>query len=314
MTTASAHSDVRLDAVDTPRATRWSAGCSTSQLRDEVRGVDGVDFPVVVMYPALAAEAPHALGPFRVDVAADAPIAPGEFPLVVISHGKGGSHLLYRGLAIHLARHGYVVCLPEHPFDNRNDNSLSGSVATLSNRPRHLRTVVDWAYAAAPFAARLKPDCVAVIGHSMGGYTALALAGGRPTSTSFDVPAGPPVTLEVARDDRVRALVLLAPATPWFMRENALSQVTLPILMLSAEKDAYTPAFHAEVVLNGVADKSQVRHRIVDGAGHFSFLAPFPEAMRSGAFPPSQDPQGFDRERFHVALNAEVLDFLNRTL
>jgi hypothetical protein len=28
------------------------------------------------------------------------------------------------------------------------------------------------------------------------------------------------------------------------------------------------------------------------------------------SFPPSQDPEGFDRERFHVAMNAQILAFL----
>jgi hypothetical protein len=36
--------------------------------------------------------------------------------------------------------------------------------------------------------------------------------------------------------------------------------------------------------------------------------------MRNADFPPSVDPEGFDREKFHEKLNAELLDFLDGTL
>ena len=41
-----------------------------------------------------------------------------------------------------------------------------------------------------------------------------------------------------------------------------------------------------------------------------ALLSPFSESMRSPSFPPSQDPEGFDRAAFHVELNDEVLSFL----
>jgi predicted dienelactone hydrolase len=81
--------------------------------------------------------------------------------------------------------------------------------------------------------------------------------------------------------------------------------------MLTAEHDEHTPPWHGEIVVTGVAD---VEHRVVPGAGHYSFLTPFPEGVASPAFPPSQDPEGFDRPAFHTALNAEVLTFLRRVL
>jgi predicted dienelactone hydrolase len=76
-------------------------------------------------------------------------------------------------------------------------------------------------------ATHLKPDAVAVVGHSPGGYTAPAVAGG---------------------DDRLNALVLLAPATAWFQAEDSLHTVRIPILMLTAEHDAHTPQFHLPTV------------------------------------------------------------------
>ena len=103
---------------------------------------------MLLLQPARAAERPEPLGPYLLAVARDAPAADGAFPPVAVSHGAGGSPLSHRLLAAPLARHGLVVALPTHPV----------------------------------------ADAVAVVGHSMGGYTALALAGGRPSAFAHEAP------------------------------------------------------------------------------------------------------------------------------
>ena len=107
----------------------------------------GLSFPALVTYPAAAAEVPRRVGPYEISAAWDATPADGAFPLVVVSHGSGGSHLTHRGLAVHLARRGFVVALPEHPRNNRNDDSLAGTAELLARRPHDLRRAIDHAYA-----------------------------------------------------------------------------------------------------------------------------------------------------------------------
>ncbi|HBU82407.1 MULTISPECIES: alpha/beta hydrolase family protein [Paenibacillus] len=271
----------------------------------------GITFPMIVMYPADSPEQTHQLGPYPIEVAKDAAPRKGKFSLVIISHGSGGSPFVYRSIALHLARSGFIVGLPEHPNNNRNDNSLEGTVTNLTNRPRHLCLAADWFSEDERFKGLIESDSFSVIGHSMGGYTALAVAGGVPTSFPNESPYGQPYPIKVTRDRRIRSLVLLAPASVWFRNEGALSSVNLPILMMDAQHDPYTPPFHAQIVLNGVADPRQVLYRTVENAGHFSFLSPFPSAMISPAFIPSQDPPGFDRLRFHETLQAEIAGFLS---
>jgi predicted dienelactone hydrolase len=121
-----------------------------------------------------------------------------------------------------------------------------------------------------------------------------------------------PVT--VTHDARVRALVLLAPAVPWFAADGALADVDLPILLRTAEHDEITPAMHTDYVARGVKDPSRVEARVVNGAGHFSFMSPFPASMVRPEFLPSQDPPGFDRPAYVPVLQAEVLEFFERHL
>lgn len=274
----------------------------------------GPAIPMVVLYPSDAPAHATRFGPYAIDVAMDAPPAAGTYPLVLVSHGSGGSHLAYRDLAAHLARAGFVVALVEHPGNSRNDNGLVDTDANLAARPRHLRLVADHLTADPMIGPHLVADAVAVVGHSMGGYTALAAAGGRPTAFARETADGRAREIPVPPDDRVRALVLLAPAAAWYLAPDALRDVRVPILMLTAEHDPHTPAGHAEIVRRGLPPDTPLEHRVVANAGHFSFLSPFPAAMTSAAFAPSQDPPGFDRARFHAAMYAEVAAFLGRVL
>jgi len=267
----------------------------------------GASAPCVVQYPTLAAPVQTSIGPYVFDAAPDAPIAPGQFPVCVVSHGGGGSHLLYRSIAGHLAAHGYIVVSPEHAGDNRNDRSLSNTDAAAIGRPGQTSRALDAVLADTFFESAADADRIAMLGHSMGGYTALALVGGHPWSRSGEA-------LPVVADARIRAAVLLAPATDWFMAPGALDDVHVPLLALAGERDPITPAESIRKVLSQLPASTPLEFSVVAGAGHFSFLTPFPEAMQRPNFPPSQDPPGFDREQFHRELPETIRAFLARTL
>ena len=287
-----------------------NVGCRTASATDDVQGAS---VPLWFLYPTRSAAQARRFGPYPLDVATDAPIEGEHLPLAVISHGTGGSPWVYRDLAAHLARAGFVVALIEHPGNNRRDDRLSGTAANLANRPRHVRLCLDAAFADAAVGPHLSPDGVALIGHSMGGYTALAVAGGRPTSMPHESPDDLAHRVDVTPDPRVRALVLFAPALVWFCAEDdALSDVDVPVLLFTAGDDELAPGLNSEVVLRGVRDPQRVEHRVVEGGGHYAFLSPFPAAMCDPSFAPSQDPPGFDRAAFHRVMNAEVVTFLRR--
>ncbi|EQA38544.1 alpha/beta hydrolase family protein [Leptospira inadai serovar Lyme str. 10] len=272
------------------------------QVKDEI---EDISFPVLIQYPTLEPSTVTAFGPYKMDISREARITEGRFPLVIISHGNGGSHLLYRTISTHLAKNGYVVGMLEHYGNNRNNNELENTTKNLVYRPRHVSLTIDAILSSKRFGASLLSNRIAVLGHSMGGYTALALAGGVPWTKEGK-------KIEAPSDPRVKAIVLMAPGAGWFM--NSLGTVTVPILIFMAEHDPITPSWNAEVVLNSVPDRSHVTLRTIKNAGHFSFLSPFPTAMKNPNFRPSIDPEGFDREQFHKQLPVDILDFLNDKL
>ena len=287
-----------------------SLGCHLIAVDDPVQRAK---IPLALLYPAQGLEGAVRFGPYSIDAAQDAPPVGEHLPLIVVSHGNGGTPWAYRDLARLLVRSGFVVALPEHRGNSRNDNSLAGTVANLENRPRHISMTIDAAFADPLIKDHLAPASVGVIGHSAGTCTALAVAGGQPWAGPREKLKGKPHPVRVVPDTRVRSLVLLNPATFWFV-PGSLKQVRVPILIRTGERDTITPAVHAKTVIDGVFDASLVDHKVIPGAGHFSFMSQFPPEMVRPDFAPSQDPRGFRREDIQPALYAEIVDFLKRTL
>lgn len=282
----------------------YSAGSKTIKICDEI---NNVNFDTWLLYPSIDKSQNINIGPYSISACPDGKIAGGKFPLVVISHGGGGSHLLYRVIAQYLAQNGYVVAMPEHYGNSRNNNSLEGQNKNLTLRTRHIRLVIDTLLNDPELMERINSQQIFMIGHSMGGCTALALAGAVPWSKEGK-------QIEVTHDERIKALVLFAPATAWFQHPDSFESVNLPTFVFSAEYDTITPFWQSELIKQKVKNPALITLKTILNAGHLSFLAPFPESMQNKNFLPSQDPDGFDRVAFHESLKIEVLDFFNKQL
>ncbi|MBL0940318.1 MAG: alpha/beta hydrolase [Gemmatimonadaceae bacterium] len=276
--------------------------------------VQNVQLPVWVLYPTEATAAAQTFGPYTLDVAMDAPVAGLGLPVVLISHGNNGSPWTHRGTAMHLARAGHVVVMMEHIGNSRSDGSLAGTVDILTHRPRHLREVLQFVRDHGAYDTHADFTRVGIVGHSIGAYTALAAAGGRPVTTQYDIPTGKGEPVPVETLDFIRALVLMAPAAGWFAPPGSLADVQAPTLLLRGEADMITPGFHADIVAGSWPGATPLTRVDVHGAGHFSFQSPFPPAMVNPAFPPSQDPPGFDRVSYHEQMNAQIASFCSRHL
>jgi len=288
-----------------------TVGCRAIEVTDTVQAAR---VPTWLLFPAHGEAHEERFGTYALDVAMGAAAVGEQLPLVVISHGTGSTPWVLRDLASYLVREGFVVALLAHPGNTRMNDTLANTTQNLVNRPRHIQVVIDAAFADAEIGPRLSTNGVGVVGHSLGGYTALAVGGGHPVTLPHESPDGKTHPFDVVHDPRVRAIVLLAPAAPWLMPTGALADVTIPVLMRTGEKDQHSPVFYDSVLLPNFPDRSRVDYQMVPNAGHFSFLSPFPPAMTGPLFPPSQDPPGFDRPAYLPVLCGEVLAFLRAAL
>jgi predicted dienelactone hydrolase len=284
-----------------------AVGCRAMAVVDPVQGAP---IPLHLLYPSPDAARPEKFQRYTLEVARDGTVAGAGLPLVAISHGKTGTPWGYHGLAMHLALAGFCVAMIEHPGDSRADASLDGTPANLANRPRHVRLAIDAALAHPAIGPSLAGDRAAVIGHSIGGYTALAAAGGRPMALPDQTPDGLARPVPVEPDERIRAIVLLAPALPWFMAHGALADVAVPVLVRTGAEDTLSPPYFVERILSGLPSTTPIDYRVVPGAGHFAFFGPIPPELVGPGFPPSIDPPGFVRDAYLPVLFGEVEAFL----
>lgn len=122
---------------------------------------------------------------FGVPVLRDAAPAPRSRPLVLLSHGYGGSWRNLSWLAMDLAAQGYVVAAPDHPGTTTFDQDPARA-AMVWERPRDLSRIIDGLAEDSGLAGKIDTNRVAAIGHSLGGWTVAALAGARFDSARFE--------------------------------------------------------------------------------------------------------------------------------
>src|SRR5262245_39010455 len=109
----------------------------------------------------------------------EAPILQEQFPLIVSSHGTGGSAQIMAWLARDLASRGYIVAAVNHPGNNALEPYTAEGFLLWWERARDLTAVIDLTLADAAIGPRVDRNRIGAIGFSLGGYTVLELAGGR---------------------------------------------------------------------------------------------------------------------------------------
>lgn len=277
-----------------------------------------------VWSPCKAPAGPISLGPLVIDGTQDCAVEGIRRPLIVVSHGTGGSYLGHHDTAATLADTGFVVAAINHPGDNFQDLSRQGHLTAFATRPVDIKRLVDYMLKSWSGRATLDADKVGMFGFSRGGYTGLVAVGAVPNWTLRKdlCPAGSkaPLCEEIrhsewpapaARDPRIRAAVIVDPLSSF--DAEGLKSVRVPILLWASAYggDGVTPESVASVRRDL---PSAPDWRVAANAAHFAFLAPCSSALASMAPEICRDSPGFDRVAFHQTFNADVLAFFQRHL
>lgn len=217
-------------------------------------------------------------GPIPFDVTLLEAAAPCR--VVLFAAGRGGNPLRHLPLLRCLAEQRCTVIAPHF-------EQLASPIPAeeeLHSRARRLDVAVrSLAPAALPIAG---------VGHSMGAAMLLMLAGGQAWTL-----ARKQILLEsgISFDK----LALFAPPTDFFRAPGALDAVHTPILVWAGSMDVITPPAQAEFLRDVLGARVEVR--VVDGAGHFTFMNEPP--------PHVVDPHP-DRNAVLASLAAEVGQFI----
>ncbi|MEH2067490.1 MAG: alpha/beta hydrolase [Nostoc sp.] len=229
-------------------------------------------------------------------------------PVIVISHGLGLDSSNFQYLATHLASYGFTVAVPNHPGSdtkqlrsllNKHANELS-QASEFKDRPLDITFILNQLEKAnqsdSRFKNRLNVQDVGVFGQSLGGYTALALAGAKINFKQLKQDcqlarlektwnmslllqcralelninnSGKDYNL---RDKRVKAAIAVNPITSSIFGQTGLNQIKTPVMIVSSSDDTVAPALSEQILpFSWLANSSKYLVMLV-GATHFSTI------------------------------------------
>lgn len=316
-------------------------GARQSWLGEATRPLDAV-----VWYPAAAGtpQQERTVDVFRFGSSQlDAPAATGgPWPLILVSHGVGGTAMQLSWLAEQLVRQGYVVAGVNHHGNTATEERvLVHGVVLPTERALDLSALLDQLLADPATAPLIDPTRVGAAGFSFGGYTVLVSAGMTldyeswweycrnnladamctvPPEADFSLAdvddlrkADPEFEAAVRRnragasDVRIRAVYAVAPA---LVTMADLTGLQVPAAVTLAQHDSQVP-LAGTVGAFGAAPRVELN---VVAAEHYTFLAPCTTLGRWFAGAVCRDPSGVNRERVHAEVRRQVVAFFGEHL
>lgn len=307
----------------------------------------GKSLDVAVWYPTSAEGKTENVGAnpaFEgVAVIRNAPARHGAHPLLVISHGYNGNWRNLSWIAVAMAAQGYIVAAPDHP-GTTTFNQDPRDAKRLWRRPQDLSQVIDFTLRSSALVGEVDAGRIAALGHSLGGWTVMSLAGARFDSArmlsdclhhaqrgdcrltqklGIDGARSQDARFADLRDARIKAVVSLDLGFAPGFTPQSLRALGIPVLILAAQADklADLDAEQESGYLAANLDPQRRQYEVVEGATHFSFMQlckPGAEALIEEETPGDgivcRDGSGGDRAAIHQALIPKIGRFLNSAL
>lgn len=290
---------------------------TTTQPTAAVRDAEGrSDLRITIWYPAAEGSPaePLVIGPpgtpfFEVgSIAPNAPFAAdppvGRRPVILLSHGYGGTARIMGWFGTAMAEAGYVVISVDHPGNNAIDEMTIAGATLWWERAEDLKHALDAVSEDEVLGHRIDPERVGAAGFSAGGFTALVLGGARVDRERFTAfcranpddgvcrpqeefaftQADVDRTLQdprvaaieaTASDDHslpsTRAVFAMAPALVQAIDPGSFEAMVPPVWLLAGDADGVVPvATNALVAAEHIPD---ARVELLPGIGHYAFLS-----------------------------------------
>jgi predicted dienelactone hydrolase len=326
------------------------------------RGAKTHALRVTIWYPAAAnaREEPQWIGPriapfFSAGLAArdTAPAAGARRPLILLSHGNGGTASGLAWLGSALAAHGFIVAALNHPGNNGLEDYTVEGFSLWWLRAVDLSAVIDAMLGDKTFGAQIDLARIGAAGHSLGGYTVIAVAGGISDPARLEAfcrsPAAdasckpPPPSSDMRqkmlarlisdpdfrqrysdadrsyRDERVHAVFAMAPGLGPIFTPESLGKISIPVAIVAGGADEVIPPASSAEALAEMIPRATLK--LFPHAGHFVFLDTctavgrmFFRVRAPSRSDPCSDPDGTHRDSVHAETIRFALDFFNANL
>ena len=191
-----------------------------------------------------------------------------KIPVIVVSNGLGAKRDRFTELAQHLSSYGFAVVIPDHPGSDRarQKDFLQGlyqenfDATDYLDRPQDISYILDELSKLnqKQFNNRLNLEQVGIFGYSIGGTTALSLAGAKidweylqqecakpleliNISTLYQCRAVElPAVQPSLKDPRIKAAFLFVPFGNNLFSQKQLKQVAIPMMWQVVDRDFLT--------------------------------------------------------------------------
>lgn len=307
-----------------------------------------------VWYPAAsgAKESPWTVAIFAAGRnALDAPMAaaPARLPLVVVSHGTGGSAVTLAWLAETLASHGYIVAAVNHHGNTAAEDEprLEGTLVWW-DRPRDLTVLIDKLTSDPRLGPRIDTGRIGVAGFSLGGYAALASVGARLSLARFMASCAAPASAALCKlppesngrfsdadvqrllvddvrvkeamshmeddysDRRIRSAFVMAPVFGQAMTTESLAAIAVPVRIVVGSDDLQAvPAVSVAPIAAAVPGVSL---DVLPSVGHYTFVSVCTSKGRAYVKQLCSDADGVDRDAVHRRVAGWAVEFFGATL
>ena len=282
-----------------------------------------------------------------VTVAPGAEISPAarRYPLIVMSHGTGGSAIMMMWLGYYLASRGYIVAAVNHHGNTAAEPQPAPQGFLLYwERAKDLTSVLDKLLADPVFGTRIDRNRIGAAGFSLGGYTVISVAGGVFSSQQFETfcrspqrdftcepqhefPDAPRLFEELKRSDpivqeslrhagdsyrdkRIKRVFAIAPALGSGFTASGLSKVKIRVRIIIGQADKITPlTTNAQRYANLIKG---ARLTVLPGEiGHYTFLAEC-HAHGKAVVDICRDPEIIDRTVVHRQVAQLAFEFFEQ--
>ncbi len=265
------------------------------------------DLTVTLWYPSDGNGEKIAVGENRIfegtPAFRDASIQTGQKPLVLLSHGSGSRGTALSWIASALVEQGFIVAAPDHPGTTSGD-STPQDTPKIWERTDDISTIITQLTTDKAWSASIDKSRIGVLGFSLGGSTAMELAGARASLDDYvkycmdyassmdcewfsggvgykngervDVPKLDLRDVDKVRfeqpnhDTRIRAAVLVDPGLEVAFTKDSLKNIDIPLSFINLGSVGQIPV---SVLSDQLAkDVPNARYAQVNGSNHFSFL------------------------------------------
>ena len=231
-----------------------------------------------------------------IEAIGDAEPASGKFPLVVLSHGMYGNAMNQSWLASELAKRGFVVAAANHPGTATRARDADDA-RQLWERPKDVSRMIDNFLRTPEWRAHVDPERIYMAGHSLGGFTAIALAGGRFDALKFDgfcarhpgdrgcrivdnwrVTETPEDRAQMEADlsePRIRGFAVFDPGGTQTFSAASLGSIRRPMLVFGAPRDIDRTGLDLDMesrALTAALPAGNVKYLEPETLAHFDFL------------------------------------------